>query len=134
MIVQHGTLPEDRIWNYISHARIGLAIATGPYPFDNDMSKIFSYLRGGLPVLSEEPIVNNMFIRETGFGLTFQYDNIEDLMGKAMLLLRSPLSEKREEVMAFMAKEHSWERRVDAYVKLFHALLNRPDANSETVP
>jgi glycosyltransferase involved in cell wall biosynthesis len=122
LIIQHGVLPEDRIWNYIFYANIGLAIATGPYPFDNDMSKIFSYLRGGLPVLSEEPIINNMLISETGFGLTFQYDNMEDLTEKVMLLLRNPPLEKRRTVMDFMAYEHSWEHRVDAYVKLFHAL------------
>jgi glycosyltransferase involved in cell wall biosynthesis len=133
LIVQHGVLPEDRIWNYIFHARIGLAVATGPCPFDNDMSKIFSYLRGGLPVLSEEPIINNSLIRETGFGLTFQYDNIENLTEKALMLLRNPPLEKREAVMARMADEESWERRVDIYVKLFQTLINRPAANSKAV-
>ncbi len=124
LVIQHGALPEKRVWNYIFHARIGLAVATGPHAFDNDMSKIFSYLRGGLPVLSEEPIVNNTLIRETGFGLTFQYDNIEDLIEKALLLLHNPPLEKREAVMAFMAREHSWERRVETYAKLFHTLIN----------
>ncbi|MCX5816220.1 MAG: hypothetical protein NTX75_08265 [Proteobacteria bacterium] len=125
LVVQHGSLSEDEIWNYVFHARMGLAIATGPYPFDNDMSKIFSYLRGGLPVLSEEPIVNNTLIRETGLGLTFKYDDMEDLTEKARSLLQHPPSDKREAVMAFMAHKHSWEQRVDTYVKLFHALTEK---------
>ena len=65
LITDHGELPEPAIWGFISHATAGLALATGPHAFDNDMSKIVSYLRGGLPVLSEEPIVNNDLIRET---------------------------------------------------------------------
>jgi len=133
LVIQHGTMSEEMIWNYIFHARIGLAIATDPHPFDNDMSKIFSYLRGGLPVLSEEPIINNALIRETGFGLTFQYDNMEDLTEKALFLLQNPPLEKREAVMAFMAREHSWERRVETYAKLFRALIMRPTTKSGAV-
>jgi len=125
LVVQHGSLSEDEIWDYVFHASMGLAIATGPYPFDNDMSKIFSYLRGGLPVLSEEPIVNNTLVRKTGLGLTFKYDDMEDLTEKAWSLLQSPPSDKREAAMAFMAHKHSWEQRVDTYVKLFHALAEK---------
>jgi hypothetical protein len=124
LVIQRGAITEERIWNYIFHACIGLAVATGPHPFDNDMSKIFSYLRGGLPVLSEEPIINNALIRETGFGLTFQHDNMEDLIEKALLLLQNPPLEKREAVMTFMANEHSWDCRVETYAKLFRALVN----------
>ena len=76
-------------------------------------------------MLSEEPIVNNTLIRETGLGLTCQYDNMEDMMKKVMLLLQNPPLEKRETAMAFMAREHSWERRADTYAALFHTLINR---------
>ena len=50
LIRNHGELPEDAIWDYIRHASIGLALATGTHKFDNDLSKIINYLRGGLPV------------------------------------------------------------------------------------
>ena len=126
LIVDHGELPEDEVWDYIRHAHMGLAFATGPHAFDNDVSKILNYLRGGLPVLSEEPILNNELIRQTEYGKTFSYGDANELASAALEVLeRSPL-EKRSWVMNFMATEHSWDRRVDAYVELFREILAAP--------
>ncbi|MFH1115673.1 MAG: hypothetical protein V1792_17325, partial [Pseudomonadota bacterium] len=76
VIEAHGELAEEDVWAYIRHAAVGLALATGPYAFDNDVSKILNYLRGGLPVLSEEPIVNNGLIAQTGYGQTFKHGDL----------------------------------------------------------
>ena len=122
-IVQHGELPEEKVWNFIDHAKIGLALATGSYAFDNDMSKIYSYLRGGLPVLSEEFILNNDLIEKTGLGKIFRFNDIEDLIAKALSLLKEPPSlAKKRSAMHLMFTEHSWEQRVDTYLRLFNEL------------
>ncbi|MBM3299348.1 MAG: hypothetical protein FJY85_05285 [Deltaproteobacteria bacterium] len=123
LIVNHGELEEDLVWPYIRHGRIGLAIATGPYAFDNDVSKILNYLRGGLPVLSEEPIVNNDLVRQTGLGRIFRYGDVDDLVAQAKELLEYSFETKREAVMRFMASEHSWDKRVDSYIELFNSLI-----------
>jgi glycosyltransferase involved in cell wall biosynthesis len=123
LIKDHSELPEDAVWDYISHASIGLAFATGPHAFDNDISKILNYLRGGLPVLSEEPIVNNDLIRQTGFGRIFRFDDINDMAAKARELIENPRQHDREAVMRFMAQEHSWRKRVEVYLKLFQTIL-----------
>ncbi len=123
LIVDHGEIPQDAVWDYIRHADIGLALATGPYPFDNDVSKILNYLRGGLPVLSEQPIVNNGLIGLTGLGKTFRYDSLSDLVKNSLEILENPLDRKRSEVMRFMAQKHSWERRIDTYTDLFTRLV-----------
>jgi glycosyltransferase involved in cell wall biosynthesis len=127
LIVDHGEVPEPDLWDYIRHADVGLALATGPHPFDNDVSKIFNYLRGGLPVLSEEPIVNNELIRQTGYGSTFTYGDVDDLVLRATELLDHPPVQKREWVMDFMAEEHSWDTRVETYLALFREILGRID-------
>jgi glycosyltransferase involved in cell wall biosynthesis len=127
LIVDHGELPESEVWNYIGHADIGIALAAGPDPFDNDVSKILNYLRGGLPVLSEEPIINNELVRKTGFGKTFEYGNVDDLTARAEELLANPPLELRESVMRFMARDHSWTRRVDTYMNLFRSILESKD-------
>ncbi|MBI5570153.1 MAG: hypothetical protein HY914_09430 [Desulfomonile tiedjei] len=121
-IVDHGEVIEEDAWDYIRYAAVGIALATGPLPFDNDVSKILTYLRGGLPVLSEEPILNNALVRQTGLGTTFAYDDAAELAAKVKFLIRNPMREKREQVMRFMAEEHSWDRRVDTYVELFNEL------------
>jgi len=125
LVLDHGELPEEEIWDYVRNARFGLALATGPHAFDNDISKIFTYLRGGAPVLSEEPIVNNELIRRTGYGRVFRYGDIEDLVSAALELVDSPMDDKRKSVMELMVKEHSWETRVGTYVALFTAILGK---------
>ncbi|AFM27345.1 glycosyltransferase family 1 protein [Desulfomonile tiedjei] len=123
LITDHGELPEPLIWDYVRHASIGLALATGPYPFDNDVSKILNYLRGGLPVLSEEPIVNNGLVQKMEFGDTFRFDDVEDLVSKAENMLHHDFRRTRQKVMHTMASEHSWDRRVESYIRLFRTLV-----------
>jgi len=123
LIIDHGELPEDQTWNYLRYAHLGLALATGPYPFDNDITKIFNYLRAGLPVLSEEPIVNNSLIAELDYGRIFSFDDPGDMVIKAKELLNSDQKSKSCKIMEFMAKNHSWDNRVDAYSGLFRELL-----------
>lgn len=122
LVVDHGELPENALWDYIRHASIGLALATGSHAFDNDVSKILNYLRGGLPVLSEEPIINNGLVRKTGLGTTFAFDDVDDLIAKVKTMMRMDFSGMKDEVMKFMAAEHSWDRRVEAYAALFKEL------------
>jgi len=128
-VVDHGELRESEIWDYIRHAKIGLALATGPYPFDNDVSKVLNYLRGGLQVLSEEPIVNNDLIRKTGLGRVFKYGDLDDLVTAALDLLKNPRDEKKESAMRLMVEEHSWDRRTEVYVNLFSRILSTPHAD-----
>jgi glycosyltransferase involved in cell wall biosynthesis len=123
LIKDHGELPEDAIWDYVRYASIGLAFATGPHAFDNDISKILNYLRGGLPVLSEEPILNNDLIRQTGFGKIFRFGDIDDMAAKAKELIKNPRQADREAAMRFMVQEHSWDKRVEVYLNLFHTIL-----------
>lgn len=122
LVADHGEMPENLVWDYVRHASIGLAFATGPHPFDNDVSKIINYLRGGLPVLSEDPIINNSLVQTTGLGRTFRFDDPDHMVEQALSLLCTP-PESREAVMDFMALEHSWERRVETYERLFQSLL-----------
>ncbi|WP_028324052.1 hypothetical protein [Desulfatirhabdium butyrativorans] len=122
VVVNHGPMRETDIWAYIHHAHLGLAIATGPHPFDNDLSKVWSYLRGGLPVLSESPVLNNPLVRKTGMGLVFRYADMEDMATKARRLLDAPPLANKQAAMRLMIEKHSWDCRVKAYIGLFHAL------------
>lgn len=125
LIVDHGELPESETWAYVQHARAGLALATGVHGFDNDISKIFNYLRGGLPVLSEAPILNNDLIRHTGYGKIFRYGDAAALVSQCIGLINDPPVQKRRSVMEYMAREHSWNRRVEAYARLLKSMFGK---------
>ena len=122
-IVDHGEKPENELWNYIFHADVGLAFATGLHAFDNDVSKIINYLRGGLPVVSEIPIINNQLIKETDFGLVFDHGNVDDMVMACEKIMIGSFKRRQESVMNFMAREHSWDRRSQVYAGIFDKLL-----------
>ncbi len=122
-VIDHGELPEKETWNYILYADLGLAFATGPHVFDNDMSKIFNYLRGGLPVLSEDPIINNSLIREMDYGEILDFGDVEGLVRASATILSRGLKTRSKSVMDKMAAEHSWLRRAEVYEKIFNRLL-----------
>lgn len=117
-IVQHGEIPEKETWDFVRYAHIGLALAAGPDVFDNDLSKIYSYLRGGLPVLSEEHVANSSLAIERGIGAVFRHGDPEALASKAVGLLEHPPVHHRASTMEWMAREHSWDRRVQTLAEL----------------
>jgi len=123
LIVNHGAKAENETWDYIYHANAGLALATGPHPFDNDISKIYSYLRGGLPTLSEEPILNNKLVLGLEYGAVFPYGDIDALVSRCETILHNPPLEKRYQVMRRMAMEQSWDDRVVLYINLFEKII-----------
>ncbi|MGC8906002.1 MAG: hypothetical protein ACP5M0_00995 [Desulfomonilaceae bacterium] len=122
-IVRHGELPEPDIWKYIEHASVGLALATGPHAFDNDLSKMFHYLRGGLPVLSEDTVYTNYLLQETSYGEIAPFDNLDALRQGLRKLLRNPPPGPKEAVMEYMARRHSWEERVERLLSLLRRVV-----------
>ena len=114
----HGEIASGDIWPYVCHAHAGLALATGPHAFDNDITKVLYYLRGGLPVLTETPILQNDLIRKTGYGRIFVFGDGDDLVQKAIDLMANP-PDGKDRVMAYMARTRSWPRRIEAYAALF---------------
>jgi hypothetical protein len=124
LVVDHGEFSEEQVWDYIRYANVGLALAAGPHAFDNDVSKILNYLRGGLAVVSEEPILTNELIQQTGFGRMFSHGDVHELVSNTLELVENPLREKRDQVMLFMAAEHSWDKRADTYVELFSKIVS----------
>jgi hypothetical protein len=123
-VVDHGQIEQDKVWDYLRHADMGVAIATNEHPFDNDVSKVLNYLRAGLPTLSEEPILNNELILKTGLGSIFRFNDMDHMEDRAKHLLNIKDTPQRSSVMKYMATHHSWAQRVQTYVDLFPSLIS----------
>ena len=76
-------------------------------------------------MLSEEPILNNELIRQTGMGMIFRHGDIDDLVSKAIELLDRPPLDERESTMEWMAREHSWDNRVDSLLDLLRKVADQ---------
>jgi glycosyltransferase involved in cell wall biosynthesis len=110
-----GLVENDRIWDYHYFADVGIALAQGPIQH-NESSKIYYYLRAGLPVVSESPIPNNDLIRETGCGIIAPYGDDERMAD----LVETAVSRKwpKEEAARFMVENHTWDHRARVYDEL----------------
>jgi glycosyltransferase involved in cell wall biosynthesis len=107
-----GVVPNEAIWNYHYFADAGVVLAQGDAQH-NESSKIYYYLRGGLPVISEAPVPNNHLIERTGMGFIVEHDKphvmAEAIEGAARTWW------PRREAMAYMLERHTWDNRATLY-------------------
>lgn len=103
-----GCFDHDEIWDYLQSAAVGIAFATGTELFDSEISKLYAYLRAGLPVVAESGIANQHLVEETGWGAVTEYGNASE-MATAVEHWRD--AGRNAAVAAYMASTQSWSQR-----------------------
>jgi hypothetical protein len=111
-----GPVPFDAVWDYQYFADVGLALAQGPVQH-NESSKVYHYLRTGLPVVSEAPIPNNHVIEEAECGLIAPYGDDAALAEMIELAARHPWDRAR--AVRYVLARHTWDHRMEVYRRLF---------------
>lgn len=110
----HGPVDQAEAWQYMLHAHVGVALAPSADVFESELSKIYYYLRSGLPVVTESVVPNRGVIAETGHGAVAAYDDLDDLAAKTIEALGSGARDPR--VMQYMVDRHGWMQRARTYV------------------
>ena len=110
-----GPIDNDQIWDFQYFADAGIALAQGTVQH-NESSKIYYYLRTGLPVVSEAPIPNNYLLEEADLGFIAHYD--DDQMMAEMIEAAVCKKWDRENAMQYVLDNHTWDRRAEIYAKL----------------
>jgi hypothetical protein len=110
-----GTVENDRVWDYHYFAAVGISLAQGRVQH-NESSKIYYYLRAGLPVVSEAPIPNNGLIEEANLGLIADYGNDEMMAGMIEDAVARPWNRAR--AMEYVVANHTWDKRALIYREL----------------
>ncbi len=110
-----GPVRNDRIWDYQFFADVGITLAQGKVQH-NESSKIYYYLRTGLPVVSEDPIPNNHVIRESNLGFISDYGD-NQMMAE---MIEAAVVERwdREGARRYILRNHTWDKRVRTYEKV----------------
>ena len=112
-VVQHlGSFDMNEYWNWQHHSQVGIVLAQGTLQ-DNESSKIYYYLRTGLPIVCEEPVPNRLLIEETGCGAIVPYDQIQAMSDAAAELVWAPRN--ADHIANYMVKKHSWDARAALY-------------------
>lgn len=116
-----GPVDNELIWDFHYFADVGISLAQGKVQH-NESSKIYCYLRAGLPVVSEEPIPNNFLIKESNLGFISKYGDYQ-MMGE---MIEEAIYSKwqREEAIEYILQNHTWDKRVQIYDSLIRKEFN----------
>jgi len=114
-VIYLGEVSNNHIFDYQYFADVGIALAQGEVQH-NESSKIYDYLRVGLPTVSERPIPNNWLIDETQLGYIVNYNNEALMAEKIEEALKK--SWDKEEAIRYMLNHHTWEHRAQKYYRL----------------
>jgi len=111
-VLHVGAVDAAEIWDWQRFAKVGLVLAQGQVQ-DNESSKIYYYLRTGLPVVCERPVPNRWLIEQTGLGALVDYQNDEALVDAALSMAFDP--PQNHGVEQYTVENHSWDARAALY-------------------
>lgn len=115
-VTVHGPQPFDQSWSFMAHADVAVVVSAGPFMHNNESTKVYHYLRAGLPVASESGFPNDHIIEDSGFGALVDGEDMAALAQVAITLCGSPF--RAEEARAFILANHTWQARAAAYESL----------------
>ena len=100
-------------WNYLQHADVGIVVSAGPFMHNNESTKIYHYLRAGLPVVSEQGFPNDHVVRESGLGFVVPSGDMSGLAGR--VLEATSTQWNREAAIRYILDHHTWDCRARIY-------------------
>lgn len=116
-----GSVPYRDCWDFLHHADVGTALVPGPFLHNNESTKLYHYLRVGLPVVSEAGFPNDDLVREAGLGFVVENGRMDRLADRTEEAIRRDWD--REAAVRFILEHHTWERRAQVYDDLFERYL-----------
>jgi hypothetical protein len=108
-----GAASYEKAWDYLHFADIGIVVAAGKTMHNNESTKIYHYLRAGLPVVSESGFPNDNVVQESGLGFNVENGNMVAMSEKILEAIDSDWD--REKAVQYVLDNHSWDRRVRVY-------------------
>ncbi len=118
VVTNVGSLPHEAIWDYQYFADVGIVLAQGPVQ-NNESSKLYNYLRVGLPVVTEAPVPNNFVVTESGLGMIAPYG--DDAAMAEMIETAASRRWDRQAAQEYILAHHTWDRRMSVYERVLAA-------------
>src|SRR5262245_27254518 len=110
-----GTASYQDSWDYFHFADVGIVVSAG-FHHNNESSKIYHYLRGGLPVVSEAGFPNDSVITEARLGFVTENGNLELMAAKIEEAAHKDWD--RNYAVSYILNHHTWDKRVEVYDRL----------------
>ena len=111
-----GAVPFEKSWDYFRAVDVGIVVSAGKFQHNNESSKIYHYLRVGLPVVSESGFPNDFLIRDSKLGFLVESGNMEFMAERIVEAARTNWD--RDFAIQYILKQHTWDSRVEVYDQL----------------
>lgn len=112
-----GAVPYEKSWDLMHHADVGLVLALGDAPNENESTKIYHYLRIGLPTVCESGFPNEGLIASARLGHVVPNGDIDALAEAIELCLHTHWD--RQSAIDFILAGHTWLHRARTYDSIF---------------
>lgn len=117
-----GVLPYEKTWDYLHFAHVGVELVKGlSFMHHNESSKIYHYLRAGLPVVTEAGLPNSNLVTEAKLGFVVENSNLELMAQK--IEEASYGDWDRDYAINYILGNHTWDNRAAVYDKAIKECL-----------
>jgi hypothetical protein len=115
-VIYFGAVEYEKAWNYFHHADAGVVVASGTFLHNNESTKIYHYLRAGLPAVVESGFPNQSLVQQCELGFIAENGNMERMADLAIEACHREWN--RDSAVDHIRKHHTWDRRVEVYDRL----------------
>jgi glycosyltransferase involved in cell wall biosynthesis len=123
-VTYFGAVPYERSWDYLRWAHVGVAVTAGPFMHNNESTKLYHYVRAGLPVVSESGFPNDSLVTESGLGFLVPNGDL-DLM--AQRIASAAVADwDRDRAVRFILARHTWDLRAAVYDRVIRGANGAP--------
>ena len=115
-----GEVAYEESWDYLYFASVGIVVTAGGRMHNNESTKIYHYLRAGLPIVSEAGFPNDNVVIESGLGHVVDNGDLESMAHRIEESLRTPWN--RDRAVDYILSRHTWEKRAEIYDRLLRGI------------
>jgi glycosyltransferase involved in cell wall biosynthesis len=116
-----GPVSYEESWQAMHFADVGVVVSAGPFMHNNESTKIYHYLRAGLPVVSESGFPNDDVVRSSGLGWLVGNENMREMAERVAAAASAKWD--REAAARYVVDQHSWDKRAAIYDQIIRAEL-----------
>lgn len=120
-VTYQGIIPYEASWDYFYHADVGIVVSAGEFMHNNESTKIYHYLRAGLPYVSEAGFPNDYLARESNLGFVVPSGNMAWMANK--IVEAAGQEWNRQQAIDYVLNHHTWDKRAEIYDRLIQANL-----------
>lgn len=108
-----GSVAYRESWDHLHFASVGVVVSAGTFMHNNESTKIYHYLRAGLPAVIESGFPNDHVVSESGLGHVVRNGDIRALADA--VIDAATRAWDRTGAQRFILEHHTWDVRAQVY-------------------